>query len=523
MKAIVYLDKTRTRWGEALASLVGRDGERPPITDCDCVARMLSVGVGGEEMTQVVVLGRLSDTLMKAHPLEADCHLPFDLLLEWSRRILIYHEANESTAEIEASSRIRSALADAVMKHLEDANPSAAEEVWHEIFEQSPPAEYVNIEDEEGPEDVLEVLYARMLTPAERDRLLSQVPDRDWLPVIDRSISWEKNGLLSIQPWWRSRAVAASVAVGGFVLGTVVLTSLMLPRCSESSKNSSLRQLSSLRSAPSEVSVPAWDVYEWTPEPLPPAPDDVQDEWKVLNDNFPEWRLLNDIISESELASLRTTTDVCQRSFNATREKMLPVTEVDWLKVGWCSGDGGQLICSRWDYPSPFCHYFGNPTKFDLAVVGKAVGRHFFPNGCGIQCNSGKEGVRLLFEKTAKELAPTVLNKDVSDLPSAELENTGRQVYYRLAASPHCSRSRRRCHSANCTLPETGCRCLIARRICSLRDQKFNKYEADDLVDFDTSPERLFNQLGAIALPRHKKKSSECQVICEIPRPASAL
>ncbi|EZG44066.1 hypothetical protein GNI_152860 [Gregarina niphandrodes] len=347
--------------------LVESTGGRPPITEDGCIARMVSVGGGGEEVTQVLVLGRLGDRLTRKYSMEEGCPLELDGLFEWARRMLVCRPAVESSESADASRYTSQCMfADALRKHLEGADSTEGGRVWLEVLKQGLPDEHV-VDVGDATEDTkeLEVLCARLLTPTERDELLPQVQS-DWVPVINKSILSDDSSPVREQAhtWpWRKK-LGVSFAVGGVVLGSV-LTGCLLWR------------------------------------------GRFQDDTVLLRPKFdqthPQKTTFVDAITESTLASLRTAEDVCERAFNASVQYLQPVSRMDWLRPTVCRSQGGRLVCAWRDKENRYsCHSFGIPTKFGFTAVGEAIERYLKPDECAIQC--GGEALDL-FQQELKELA----------------------------------------------------------------------------------------------------------------------
>ncbi|EZG43572.1 hypothetical protein GNI_166100, partial [Gregarina niphandrodes] len=169
MKTIVSAVQGCSKLVGMLAVIV-QDGARPPVTDDDCVARMVSLGKG-EECIHVLVLGRLSDSLTQEYPMEAGCPLDLDGLLEWSRRMLVYQDENEY---------VKRMFSNVLKKRLEGEDDLTLYDVWSEVFK----GDIVKVGDDVSDDaKLLEVLYARLLTSEEQKQLKSMVP-KEWMPVI---------------------------------------------------------------------------------------------------------------------------------------------------------------------------------------------------------------------------------------------------------------------------------------------------------------------------------------------------
>ncbi|EZG44405.1 hypothetical protein GNI_147700 [Gregarina niphandrodes] len=220
--------------------------------------------------------------------------------------------------------------------------------------------------------------------------------------------------------------------------------------------------------------------------------------------------ILDGDLSEVELSSLQTSLDVCKRAFKATAEQMQPADNSSWAVLGVCDGNGGRLVCADREHSQdPFCHSFGVPTEFDLADVGKAIERYRAPHTCAIHCNSLEDRSSLVQQRTALELAATMLGKNVTNLGPDELQQLGNQIWQKLEWDPECTQ---KCFLQGCTAgsftgTKSSCACTAARFDCESHNrnvllEKINVFQKDQdnhikkvgLFAFNTKPEKLFHK-----------------------------
>ncbi|EZG44426.1 hypothetical protein GNI_147490 [Gregarina niphandrodes] len=454
--------------GWVLAVLVDPSGDRPPVSD-DCVARMVSIGSEGGQVLEMLVVGSFDESSRKYPP-------TLDGVLDWCRRVRIYHPKVQSPKDAEDSKCVERLFAEALKKYFQGVDLSTVEEIWQEAFGKKLQRERVNnelVDTENVGEDSgevgerLEVLSARLLTRAERDQLAPQVAD-DWIPAIDKSVQESDEG----RHWLRHRGVPNWVEV----LSTVVGGGL----------------------------VAAW-------------------LWRQEQASASSYEPL----SESSLTSLQIVGDVCKRAFNTTAQQMQPVSNFLWARLGVdvCNGDGygGRLVCTTTHHAEPVCHSFGLPTKFELTTVGEAVERLLAPAMCAIDCNNRQESTSLIQQKTATELAATILNKDVSNLGPEGLQAVGKEIHARLNQQLGCSPV---CFYDTCKYnpfePNTShCDCKAALFQCVMMHATDNKkrrfFNADALLDFNTNPGKMAEHSTA----RTSDNIVRCELKCFSENPTS--
>ncbi|EZG44449.1 hypothetical protein GNI_147280 [Gregarina niphandrodes] len=209
-----------------------------------------------------------------------------------------------------------------------------------------------------------------------------------------------------------------------------------------------------------------------------------------------------------------------------TAKHMKPVSSFSWMGLDVCDAEGGRLVCARLDPErldperlgperldperldperldqerldperldperlDLFCYSFGLPTKFDSTDVGEAIERYRAPHTCAVDCNTPEAQRKLVRQRVAMELGPTLLEKNVTGLEVGELEEVGKQVEDRLHLDAKCSRS---CFRDQCTrqLLETNCNCTQASFWCVHQTGHTVRKEA--LLDFYTKPAHLF-------------------------------
>ncbi|EZG42988.1 hypothetical protein GNI_200360 [Gregarina niphandrodes] len=531
MKTIVRSGLRSPKWFEALAIVVAPNGERPHLDEC--VARMVTIGAGGDEVLQLVVLGRPGDRLTQECPLESECPLEFAGLFEWSRRMLVYHEANEPPKSIAASKYIEGMFADALKMHLQYSGASATDEVWLEIFNRRLSQEHsVNVEprtfryDDVECEMELEVLCARMLTPAERDQLRPQVPE-DWWPVINKSVFADEysdeysDGYPDAvypggcQHWSWKMKLGTGLAVSG-VIGGAIWAGLHwgLPKSDQgpSTLSDGTTSQSTLNDGTTSQSTLNYDAssqstlnYATTTQSTPNS------------HSASELAGRHETLSESTLASLQLAEDVCKRTFEATSKQMEPASSNRWIRPSPCGSYGGRLICT-WHNKAPSCHSFGLPTMFDFTAVGEAIWYHLMPGMCAVDCNTKQGSENLVLQEIGRELATATVGRNVSNLTPGELVRTGRDVRNLLKQDSFCSPVGISSGFSFDRFEEgrPNCNCILGILRCHAQDVAGKAVSCDSLIGFNTDAAKLFKHAALIVRPPDQIRRGLCDFECKI-------